>query len=201
MSLPRPALEAEIRAHVEAGRIERATTALLEGYGDELLGYLHAVAPTHADADDVFSAVCEAVWSSLESFEFRSSFRTWMYGVARNQLRDHRRATARKMRRLADPAAAEAVSQIADRIRSTTPPHLKSESLGRLERLRASLDPDDRSLLVLRIDRGLSWNDIAIVLCDEEPAAEDLPRLSARTRKRFERIKARLRALMTEESS
>ena len=53
-------------------------------------------------------------------------------------------------------------------------------------------------LLVLRVDRGLSWSDIAEVLAEQSesaPARKD----TAALRKRFERVKARLKALMEEE--
>ena len=189
----RAALEDAIREHASAGRFEEAATTALKGYGGELLGYLHAVAPSPSDADDVFSDLCEAVWRQLPNFGFRSSFRTWAYSVARNLLRDHRRAANRRRRRIATSGA---VSQIADEIRSSTPQHLKSTAKSKLQLLREALEPDDRTLLVLRIDRGLSWNEIAIVLAEDEPDEADIPRLSARARKRFERIKARLTELM-----
>ena len=48
-----------------------------------------------------------------------------------------------------------------------------------------------RTLLVLRVDRRMPWRDIARVMADD---GDDLERLSASLRKRFERVKERLRA-------
>ena len=53
-------------------------------------------------------------------------------------------------------------------------------------------DPDDQTLLILRIDRALPWIDIARVMTDE-PDEPDLSRHAAALRKRFERLKQRIR--------
>ena len=47
--------------------------------------------------------------------------------------------------------------------------------------------------LVLRVDRGLPWADIAQVMLGEDAGADELTRCSAQLRKRFERLKIRLR--------
>jgi len=60
----------------------------------------------------------------------------------------------------------------------------REHASARLEAARAALDREDQQLLVLRIDRKLAWADIADVMSIEASAL----------RKRFERIKQRLRA-------
>jgi RNA polymerase sigma-70 factor (ECF subfamily) len=80
-----------------------------------------------------------------------------------------------------------------ERVRTETAVHLKTETRDRFREIRDALDPDDRTLLILRIDRGLSWNETARVLADEEHVDDaELPRLAARLRKRFERLKAKV---------
>jgi RNA polymerase sigma-70 factor (ECF subfamily) len=60
----------------------------------------------------------------------------------------------------------------------------------KVEQLRERLRPVDQMLLTLRIDRGLSWTEIAEVLSTQRhPIAE--PAL----RKRWERLKISLRKL------
>jgi len=69
---------------------------------------------------------------------------------------------------------------------------MRTETRTRLSMLRDSLDPDDRTLLILRVDRRMPWRDIAEVLTDPaEPAP--LERRAAALRKRFERLKLELR--------
>jgi len=60
--------------------------------------------------------------------------------------------------------------------------------------LRDALDPDDRTLLVLRVDRGLSWEEVARVMLGVETTADaDLSRESDRLRKRYQLLKDELR--------
>lgn len=58
-----------------------------------------------------------------------------------------------------------------------------------LDRLRSSLSFEDQHLLVLRVDHGLSFRDIAATLEEAENVDE------ATARKRFERAKGRLARL------
>jgi hypothetical protein len=64
----------------------------------------------------------------------------------------------------------------------------------RLRRLRAELPAQDQTLLVLRVDKELEWEEIAAVL-----AAENAPVSAVALRKRFERIKTRLARRAREE--
>jgi RNA polymerase sigma-70 factor (ECF subfamily) len=57
-----------------------------------------------------------------------------------------------------------------------------------LEQLRAVLTPEEQALLVLRVDRELSWREVAVAL-GEEPDDEAC---CAALRKRFERLKEKL---------
>jgi RNA polymerase sigma-70 factor (ECF subfamily) len=71
---------------------------------------------------------------------------------------------------------------------------LRTEAKSALARLRDELSPEDKMLLILRVDRGLAWDDLARVsLAVENPHPSDLQRESARLRKRFQLVKARLR--------
>ena len=63
-----------------------------------------------------------------------------------------------------------------------------------LRRLRESLDPEERTLLVLRLDQELEWDEVATVL-----SAEGAPVEAATLRKRYERIKDRMSRLAREQ--
>ena len=189
-------LEPEIRAHAQAGRWEEAATCALQGYGGEVLGFLHAVVGEPADAEEVFSAVCEAVWVALPRFRFESTFRTWLYAVARNTARERSRARQRRERRFAELDGNSAAAKVAAHVRSTTAIHLRSETKDRLRAIRDSLSPDDRMLLVLRVDRHMAWDAIARILADGALDPADASRASSRLRKRFERVKAKVAELL-----
>ncbi|MEM6995561.1 MAG: sigma-70 family RNA polymerase sigma factor, partial [Myxococcota bacterium] len=185
-------LEQEIRGHAEASQWDEAATCALQGYGAEVLGFLHAVVPGAADADEAFSSLCEVVWARLPDFRFESSFRTWIYAVARNLAREQRRARQWRQRRFADLDGTSAAAKLAARVRSTTAIHLRSQTKTRLQQIRDALPADERALLVLRLDREMPWADIARVLAPGDIAEHDLPRESARLRKHFERVKTKL---------
>ena len=195
-------LEREIQALVQAGSVAAAATRAVEGYGPELLGYLFAVAKNHDDAEEMFSELCEKLWRNLAAFRWDSSFRTWAYAIARNLVREGWRQGQRQGRVVALSSAPE-VAQKVQAVRTTTVAYMRTETKKRLELLRATLDEDDRTLLVLRVDRRMSWRDIAAVMADtREPSLDggDLDKFAAKLRKRFERVKERLRAKLAPEA-
>ena len=57
-------------------------------------------------------------------------------------------------------------------------------------RLRGQLSPAEQSLLILRVDRGLPWSEVAEIM-----SSPDEPLDSSTVAKRFQRVKARLRKL------
>ncbi|MCR9164209.1 MAG: RNA polymerase sigma factor [Nannocystaceae bacterium] len=190
-------LEAEIRQRWDAGDMQDAATVALRRYGPELLGYLHAMANAtpRADPDELFSRLCEQLWKHLPTFRWESTVRTWAYVVARNLLRAEARAAAGPRGRvegLRDTHAA----RIAAHVRSTTAVHLRTESKDALQRIRDGLDPDDRTLLILRVDRGMAWREIAAVMHGEADTELDPAKAAASLRKRFERLKAKLKREM-----
>lgn len=185
-------LEAAIRARFDAGDLDGAIAKALEGYADELFGFLIGLARERTQAEDAFSAACERMWRGLPKFRWDSTFRVWAYRIARNEfLRSTREVTkARKNTPISEIASVRAA---VDRLRSSTPIYERTEVKDKFAELRAQLDPEDLMLLGLRIDRKLPWTDIAKVLANTEDAPST--REVAALRKRFERLKARLREL------
>lgn len=183
-------LERQIRSHFEAGALDEAATVALEGYGREVLGYLIAIMRSEEDASEVFSQVGEDLWRGIPSFRWRCSFRTWLYTLARHAASRFRRAPHNQRGRRVPLSQ---IGEVAVRVRSRTLPYLRTEVKDRFAELRRSLDADDQSLLIFRVNRGLSWNEIAIVLggapADDEAGLE---RAAARWRQRFQTVKRRL---------
>ena len=180
-------IDAEAQRLAEAGDLAGAATLLIQTYGPGVIGWLKALTGTPEEADEVFAVVCERLWKALPNFTWPGKPRTWFYVVGRNALIDRRRKPGREVPLSASPPIAAAV-------RSTTAAYRKTDSKNRLAELRAALDPEDRNLLILRIDRGMSWKEIAEVLAGGPTSDDETRRTSARVRKQFERIKTRLRA-------
>jgi RNA polymerase sigma-70 factor (ECF subfamily) len=181
---PRPEIEAAIAALLDAGDLAGAATLALREYGPELLGYLCAVLRDEDQAADAFSRFAEDLWKGLGSFRRDSTVRTWAYRVAWNAACDELDDPFRRRGRRLD---SEEVSALVAAVRSSSAEFLKDGARQRLDALRASLLPDEQTLLVLRLDRGLSWREVAEVL-----SRPDRPLDEAAARKRFERLKDKL---------
>ena len=178
--------ELAIRAAWDAGRFDVAATLAIETYGGELIGYLAALMRDAVETDDLFGTVSEDLWRALPTFRWECSVRTYAYTIARNAWRRHLRDPRRRIAH----APASQLEEVVARVRTTTAIHLRTETKDKLDALRAQLDPDDQTLLILRVNRKLAWRDIARVMADDD---DDLDRRAAALRKRFERLKVELR--------
>ncbi len=187
--------ERDIVALLEQGQVNAATTRVVELYGHELLRFIMSLVRDEDEAREVFSAVCEHVLRDLGAFEGRSSLRTWLYTLTRRACYGSKRAWHKSKRASLPPELEEAEA----RVRTATHAYLKTEVKDKLTALRQTLTPDEQVLLTLRIDRNMPWEDIARVLADGELAdAATLKLEAAALRKRFERVKRRLRVLAVE---
>ena len=169
-------LEATIEVLLDQGRAHDAMTAAVRGYGPAVLGFLVSALKDKDTAKDVFSQACENLWRNIAGFRRECAFGTWFYvlawNAAKNQLDEAHR---RRVRRL----QTSEISQLVAPIRSTGVSHLRGEAA----RLRDSLTPEERTLLILRIDRAMPWGDVARVMEVAEPVL----------RKRYERIRRKLK--------
>lgn len=192
--------ERAIRAACQDADFERAATLLVRTYGSEIMGFLAATVRQPEDAADVFSTFGELVWKSLSRFEWRSSARTWAYVLARRAAVDHFRA---ERRRGAEGPLGEAshLSRAIVEVRSQTAPYLRTDVKDRFQLLRHRLPEEDQMVLILRVDRGLSWTDVAEVMRTETKPSNpaDLKREAARLRKRFQLAKESLRKMALDE--
>jgi RNA polymerase sigma-70 factor (ECF subfamily) len=184
-------LDEEVLALRERGEIEAAATLAIRALGPEVLGYLTALVHDASEASEVFSQFAEDLWRGLAGFRGESSLRTWAYRLARHAaLRQARDPFRRRGERLGTSRASALAGSI---VASTV---VRDEwRAQQLARLRRQLAEDEQTLLILRVDRGLSWGEVADVLAGEDGARPDEPAL----RKRFERLKDKLARAAREE--
>lgn len=188
-------LEARIASALATGDTAAAATLVIDGYGDEIRGYLHARLRNPEYADEVFSLFAEDLWRGLHGLTVRTSLRAYAYALARNAAHRYLDREVRVVRRRVPLSDNPVLLDLVVRVRTRTSTFLRTESRDALARLREKLSEAEQALLVLRIDRGLDWRELAEVL-DED---DDLERASARMRKRFELVKKKLRRLAQEE--
>lgn len=178
-------LDASVRDLVGAGDVRAAATEAIRRLGPEVLQYLRSILRDEDVAGDAFSEFAENVWKGLATFRWNSSLRTWAYRIATNAAADVRsEAWRRHGRRFATGEA----SNLAEELRTKTVVKVERQRQT-LDVLRESLSIDERSLLSLRLDRGLSWAEIANVLSAEGKRVEVDALM-----KRFERLKEKLAA-------
>lgn len=195
MAEDRAALEDSIARRLESGDAAGAATEALRGYGPEIRGYLGSILRDDSAAADVFADFCEDLWRGLPGFRRQSSLRTWAYKIAWNAAQMFwRDPYRRRVRRL----ETSEYSKLADELGQSSVRPDPRVAADRLARLRETLKPDEQTLLILRVDKGLSWKEIAQVLTQDEDDDEDAPGAAA-LRKRFERLKERLLKLAEKE--
>lgn len=194
-------IEATIRAHHQAGDMQAAATAALEGYGPEILGMLHSLMADEDAAAEAFSTFTEDMWSGLSGFRWGSSFRTWAYRLAHNARHRYYRNPRQRMAARAVPLSdCPTVGQLAEQVRTATLMHLRTSVKDRMAALRGRLSPEEQTLLILRVDKRLDWGDVArIVLESEDPDEAELKRKSNALRQQFHKLKARLKELARRE--
>jgi RNA polymerase sigma-70 factor, ECF subfamily len=172
-------LEHRVRELLAAGDADGASTAVIDALGPSVLGYLAAL---HGDddGDDMLSWWAEDVWRGLPGFRFECPLRAWAFRLAWNASSRFRRDPwLLRRQRLPTSAASRLAGSVAlARTRG------RDE---RLERLRATLDAEEHTLLVLRLDREMGWDEISAVLSEG-----GAPLSSATLRKRYARLKDRL---------
>ena len=185
----RAALEAPIRAACEATDHAAAVTLALRLYGTELLSFLRALAHDDDLAADAFAELSADLWRDLPGFRWGSSLRSWTYVLARNSLNQLRRDPRRRADRNLPLSVAPEVAQA---LRTATREIQRTDIKDEFRILREQLDPEEHELLLLRLDRELSWKEIARITRE---ADEDLDTRAAMLRKQFERAKERLKKL------
>lgn len=193
--LPAEDLEAAVRALAEGGDLDGAATRALEGYGPEIYGFLRAIARDDDLAGEAFALGSEQLWRYLGRFRWEASLRTWAYRLFRHALYQLRADPRRRPDRNLPLSIAHSIEHVQ---RSATAPYRRTEIKEGLRALREALDPLDHEILVLRLDRGMSWKDIARALAEPGEVEAGVEARAAAYRKRFERAKARLRELAIE---
>jgi RNA polymerase sigma-70 factor (ECF subfamily) len=197
----RERLEKQVRESWKSEDFDQATSLCIKGLGPEIIGFLDARLHSLADAEEVFCLFAEDLWRGLPKFEWRSSVRVWAYSLAINATNRYVSAPHRKRNRNLALSRIEYLQKAVDRVRTTTVAYLKTQTKTRMQALREMLPAEDQTLLILRVDRGMSWRELAMAMGVEEESSSDeaVTRNAARLRKRFERIKLRLRELAVQE--
>src|SRR4051794_39479489 len=117
----RPSLLARLRNHDDSRAWHRGWEEFYALYQPVICGYALKHGLSESEADDVVQEIVIGLTRSLPKFEYdpaRSSFKTWLFRVARNKIMDHFRSRHSKYRSLAGSLElerdAEALAEVPD---------------------------------------------------------------------------------------
>jgi RNA polymerase sigma-70 factor (ECF subfamily) len=193
-------LEKRILTAWEAAEFQQAATISIRSYGPEILGFLVAFTQSRSEADDIFSYFLEDFWRGLPGFEWRCTLRSWAYTLAKHAAYRFF-ARSRERRGHVPISRVPELAEVEREVRTSTAHYLRTTVKTRLRILREQLPMEEQMILTLRIDRNLSWRDIAVIMNDNGVLSDEdaLTTAEATWRKRFERAKDKLKHLAAEE--
>jgi RNA polymerase sigma-70 factor (ECF subfamily) len=115
--------------------------AELQRHRQPLFAFIYSLLPRRADAEDVYQKTCEALWRKFDTWDRRSSFRTWACGYAWRYVANHGRVAGRERLWLDD----DTVAKLADERAADLDRH--DDRLAALAACMESLSRDERRLL------------------------------------------------------
>lgn len=177
--------DGELIRRAREGEVDAFDT-LVGRHAHRLLRMVRNLTGTIEDAEDVTQEAFAAAYFKLDSFAGRSSFFTWLYRIALNKA-----ISRRRQRRLETTHASRPLADSAGDVAGGAEVLLRDEQIERLREVIARLEPDRRSVLVLRDVDGRGYDEIAEIL--------NLPKGTVRSR--LHRARCDLRHLLDADES
>ena len=184
-------VELHVRALLTAGDDAGAAATALRYHGAEVFGFLLGVLDEYLNARHAYAGICERVRREIGPSGWRCSLRTWMYAVARAELRRYVTPIdetpgrgAPELATVPEPGALpNPITTLLCQVNGM------DAAIGAL---RQRLSPDDRVLLVLQVDRRLDFPDLALVELGDDASPAEIGREIPRLRKRLQSIRTAL---------
>ena len=129
--------------------------ALYRTYGPELYGFAVSALGDRGHAEEIVQEVFTRVWRRAETYDSnRASFRTWLYGIARNAIIDHKRRASVRPAVTAHEVDEDARGEVDHSLENSL---LRWQVNAALERL----TPEHRQVIRLAHFQGLTLREIA----------------------------------------
>jgi RNA polymerase sigma-70 factor (ECF subfamily) len=133
-----------------------AFAALVECYWDRLYRWLYHLTHDRHTAEDLAQETFLKAFAGLRKFQAGTNFGAWLFRIAHNNYANQCRAAARPREPLPD--------ELADRRDGPLEQAASAEALQALGRAINRLPAEFRAALLLRVEEGLSFREIADVL-------------------------------------
>jgi RNA polymerase sigma-70 factor (ECF subfamily) len=155
--------DADVARLVEAGDLAAAIRLLMQRHGDAVYRFVRNALRNDARADDVHQKIFIEAYRDLPRFAGRSTFRTWLFAIARYRVIDAAKVRVREEGRMGEgdgadepdprPSPGEQIDDV--RLR---------EALARcLEQLGEHI----RSAVLLRYQQGFSFEEMAEIMSEK----------------------------------
>lgn len=134
-----------------------AFQALYDRHRKRLFGFLLGQLRDPGLAEEIFQDVWQRVIAARANWQPDAAFSTWLFRIAHNRLNDHWRASRHR-----PPAPLDAESRVQAVADARTPESelSGSEERRRVEQAMDQLPPEQRDVLVLRLEQELSLEEI-----------------------------------------
>jgi RNA polymerase sigma-70 factor, ECF subfamily len=168
--------EGELLVRLRSGD-ERAFVGLVERYHEPMLRLAVSFVPSRAVAEEVVQDTWLAVLRGLDTFEGRSTIRTWLFRILVNQarktgMREHRTVPLADPEPAVDPSRFDASGSWADPPERWVEAAEGREEAGKLaDRIRAWMDElpaRQREVVILRDVEEMSSEEVCAVLAISE---------------------------------
>lgn len=146
------------------GGDERAATTLVRRYTPSVARFVASLGERR-EVEEVVQDTFVRAFASLDGFRGESSFRSWLFAIARNLVRDRVRSRAGRYR-VVPIEEGHAVTE-----HDALDAAVSDETRARLGRSLERLSPMQREVFTLRVSEGLSYKEIAAVVGSTEGAA------------------------------
>ena len=140
-----------------------ALAILVERYRRQLFSFILRMAPSAADADEIFQDVWLRVIRKAGAYR-RDCFRGWVYRIAHNLLIDH----SRRQKITVDPSVpgddgqnGTWVDNLPARERSPAAAAQGNEVQARIQLAVSQLSPDQREVFLMRVEGDIPFREIA----------------------------------------
>lgn len=137
--------------------VKHELSALIDEYGSSVLNTAYLYLRDKQLAEDVFQEVFLKAYLKMDTFEFRSSVKTWLIRITINQCKDTIKSAYRKKVNI----GLDGIDSACESAEQTAEEHIESE---RLYGAVMSLQPKYREIILLRYYNELSLEEISSVL-------------------------------------
>jgi RNA polymerase sigma-70 factor (ECF subfamily) len=142
---------------------EAAFSQLINRWKIPLFRFFDRSLNNHADAEDLTQKVFIKLYSAVSRYKPEAKFSTYIFTIARRLLLDEFKRRSRRPEDLTDPADLRSPTEVVDS---------RNEIEEVLEECLALIPENQRTALLLRVQRELSYNEIAEIMATSESAVK-----------------------------